>query len=118
MKEQVVEELGGLRSGRGCIDQIFVLRQLVEKYREKRKESHVAFMDLDKVYHKVFREELWRVLHECGVDGYLIRSMSSLYNGNRACVKLGSRVGEHFKVRRRLRQGCVMSPWFFNFFFY
>ena len=36
-KEQVAEEQGGLRSGWGCINQIFVLKQLVEKYREKRK---------------------------------------------------------------------------------
>ena len=34
-KEQVAEEQRGFRSGRGCIDQIFVLKQLVEKYREK-----------------------------------------------------------------------------------
>ena len=25
------------------------------------------------------------------VDGYLIRNMSSLFNGSRACVRLGSR---------------------------
>ena len=81
-KEQVAEEQGGFRSGRGCKDQIFVLKQLVEKYREKRKEFHVAFMDLEKAYDKVCREELWRVLDECGVDGYLIRSMSSLCNGS------------------------------------
>ena len=58
------------------------------------------------------------MLHECGVDGYLIRSMSSLYNGSRACMRLGSRVGEHFEVEKGLRQGCVMSPWLFNVFFF
>ena len=99
------------------IDQIFVVKQLVEKYREKMKELHVAFMDLEKAYDKVCREELWRVLHECGVDGYLIGSMSSLYNGSRTCVRLGSRVGEHFEVRRGLRRGFVMSPRFFNILF-
>ena len=31
MKEQVAEEQGGLMSGRGCINQIFILKQLVEK---------------------------------------------------------------------------------------
>ena len=30
-KEQVAEEQGGFRYGRGCIDQIFALKQLVEK---------------------------------------------------------------------------------------
>ena len=42
-KEQVTEEQGGFRSGKGCIDQIFVLKQLVEKYIEKRKELHFVF---------------------------------------------------------------------------
>ena len=51
--------------GRGCIDQIFVLKQLVEKYREKMKELHFVFMDLEKAYDNVFREALWRALHEC-----------------------------------------------------
>ena len=58
MKEQVAEEQGEFRAGKGCIDQIFILKQLVEKYREKRKEWHIAFMDLEKVYDIVCRE-LW-----------------------------------------------------------
>ena len=37
-------------------------------------------LDLENEYDKVYRGELWRVMHECGVDVYLIRSMSSLYN--------------------------------------
>ena len=73
-------------------------------------------MDLEKAYDKFCRETLWRVLHECGVDGYLIRSMSSLYNGSRACVRLDSRAGEYFELSRGLRKGCVMSPWPFNIF--
>ena len=55
-------------------------------------------------------------MHECGVDGYLIRSMISLYNGSMACVRFGVKVGEYFEVRRRLRRGCIMSQWLFNIF--
>ena len=36
-KEQVAEEQEGFTSGGACIDQIFILKQLVEKYRQKRK---------------------------------------------------------------------------------
>ena len=72
------------------------MKQLVEKYREKRKELHVTFMDLVMAYDEVCREDLLRKLHECIVDGYLIRSMSSLYNESRACVRLGSRLKDYF----------------------
>ena len=64
-------------------------------------------MNLEKVYDKVCREALWKRLHECGVNGYLIKSMSTLYDGSRTCMRLGSRVGEYFEVRTGLRQGCV-----------
>ena len=57
----------------------------------------------EKVYDKVCREKLWRVLHECGFDRNLIRSMGSLYDGSRACVRLGSRMEEYFEVRGGLR---------------
>ena len=43
-KEWVPEEQGGFRSGRGCIDHIFVLKELC-----------MAFMDLKKPYDKVCR---------------------------------------------------------------
>ena len=36
----VAEGQGGFRSGRFCIDQTFVLKQLAGKYRKKRKELY------------------------------------------------------------------------------
>ena len=86
------------------------MKQLVEKYREKRKELHIAFMDLEKAYDKMCREALCSVLHECRVDEYLIWSMSSLYNWSKEDTRLSSRVREYFEVRKGLRQGCVVSP--------
>ena len=47
-----------LSSGKGCVNKIFVLQQLSERRREKRKEIYVAFMDLEKAYDKVCREEM------------------------------------------------------------
>ena len=81
-KEQVAEKKGGFRSGI-CIDQLFLLKQVIEKHKEKIKEVYVPFMDLEKAYNKVYRKVLWRSLHEREVDGYLIRNMSSLYNGSK-----------------------------------
>ena len=42
--------------------------------------------------------------------------MKSFYVGSKDCVRVGNEVSEWFPVRVGLRQGCVMSPWLFNFY--
>ncbi len=56
------EEQGGFRKGRGCVDQIFTMKRLVEEYLGKAKKLYTAFMDLEKADDKVDREALWSVL--------------------------------------------------------
>ena len=41
------DEQGGLRAGRGCVDQIFTLKQIVEKARKKKCRVNVSFIDLE-----------------------------------------------------------------------
>ncbi len=43
---KVIEDQGGFRKGRGCVDQIFAMRRLVEWYLGKDKKLYAAFMDL------------------------------------------------------------------------
>ena len=49
------EEQGAFRSGRGCIDQIFTLKQMSEKMREKKKNLYLSFMDLQQAYDRINR---------------------------------------------------------------
>ncbi len=46
------DEQGGFRKGRRCVDQIFRVKMLVEKYLEKDRKLFAAFMDLEKAYDK------------------------------------------------------------------
>ena len=43
-----------MRSGRGCVDLVFLLKQLSKKYGENRKELYVVLME--NVYGKVYKE--------------------------------------------------------------
>ena len=108
------EEQCGFRSGRGCIDQIFVVRQICEKMLEKHQDVFWAFMDLEKAYDRIDREALWQVLGVYGVGGCVLKGIQSFYVGSSACVRVGSDMSESFEVTVGLRQGCVMSPWLFN----
>ena len=44
-KERIIEEKGRFRRGEVCVEQIFVLRQWVEKQRKKKKELYVVYID-------------------------------------------------------------------------
>ena len=51
--ENVIAKVqGGFRRGRGCTDQIFIARQICEKYLGKGKDVYFAFLDLEKAYGK------------------------------------------------------------------
>ena len=72
----VMDEQGGFRSGRGCLDQIFAVKQVIEKMTEKDKVMFMVFIDLEKAYDNVCREKLWRILFEYGIRGRLLRSIT------------------------------------------
>ena len=112
----VMDEQGGFRSGRGCIDQVFAVKQVIEKMIEKDRVMFMVFIDLEKAYDNVCREKLWRVLSEYGVRGRLLRSIKALYEGGRARVKVEGMESQGFRVRKGVRQGCTLSPWLFNVF--
>lgn len=43
------------------MDQVFVLKNLFEKYFQKGKGLYVAFVDLEKVHARVDRNALWKI---------------------------------------------------------
>ncbi|MEL7302024.1 MAG: reverse transcriptase family protein, partial [Pseudomonadota bacterium] len=110
------EEQCGFRMGRGCVDQVFSLKQLSEKYIGKGKDLYVAYMDLEKAYDRIDRDAMWRVLQMYGINGNLLRAIQSLYADSEGSVRVCREESKWFSVKVGLRQGCVMSPWLFNIF--
>ena len=102
--ENVIAEVqGGFRRGRGCTDQIFIVRQVCKKYIGKDKDVYFAFLDLEKAYDRVDRDAIWNVLRLYGNGGRLLRGVKNLYVGSKACVWVGKEVSEWFPVRLGLR---------------
>ncbi len=94
----VGDEQGGFRKGRGCVDQIFVVKILVEKYLEKNRKLFAAFMDLEKAYDRVDRKGLRDTLRVCGVGGQLLEGIKSFYENASASVRVNGELSESFKV--------------------
>jgi exonuclease III len=110
---KIQEEQCGFRGGRSTTDQLFTLRLLFEKAWEFANQVYCCFVDLEKAYDRVPRGMLWRVLQEYGVDGQLLKAITSLYDDCRSCVRVGGIKSTSFTVGVGLRQGCVLSPLLF-----
>ena len=69
----------GFTSGRGYVDQIFKLRQIGEKAREKKLRVYVSFIDLEKAYGRVNKETLWQVLRMYDIGNKMLGRIKSIY---------------------------------------
>ena len=52
----------GFRQVRGCINQVFAVRQVCEKYLANGKDVFWAFMDLENAYDTIDRHGMWQML--------------------------------------------------------
>ena len=53
---------------------------------------------------------------EMGVPDYLTCLLRNLYAGQEETVKTGHGTTDWFKIRKRLRHGCILSPCLFNLY--
>jgi len=68
----------GFMPGKSTTEPIFLLRQMMEKFRRKRKKMHMVFVDLEKAFDRVPRKVIWEVLKKKGVDGTYTVSQKKL----------------------------------------
>ena len=112
-----IEEQGGFRAGRSCIDNIFPLTQIIEKKMATNNEQlHLLFVDLTKAYDTVPIKKLWEVMSTTSVNVKVIKAIKQLYIGATSRIKIGQNLSEPFKITKGLRQGCCLSPTLFKIY--
>ena len=115
-EDELPESECGFRKGRGCMNMVFSVRQLVEKSWEHKEKLFITFVDLKKAYDLVPREAMWTVLRKLGVPDMMISLIKSFHQDMKARICLDGKLMDPISVRNGLRQGCCMAPVLFNLF--
>ena len=100
--------------GRSTINNIFIVRQLCEKYREYGRTAWHVFVDYRQAYDSVHRPSLWIILKRFNIPQKLIRLIKMCYVSSRGRVRVGGDLTDEFNVESGLRQGCPLSCMLFN----
>ncbi|KAK9053899.1 hypothetical protein SSX86_024974 [Deinandra increscens subsp. villosa] len=103
----------GFMPGQSTTEAIHILRQLMEKYREKRRDLHLVFIDLEKAYDSIPRCLIWNSLERRGVPGKYIDIIRDMYARMVTCVRAPVGDTDSFPVEVGLHQGSALSPFLF-----
>ena len=90
--------------GKSTIDAIFCLRMLLELWTEGQMAVNCAFIDLEKAYDRVPRQELWECVRLAETSECYI-TIKDMYDGATTTVRSAAGLTEEFKVGVKLHQG-------------
>ena len=105
----------GFRPGKSTIDQIFTLRQILEKTHENQIDTHHLFVDYKAAFDSPIRDCLYATMSEFGIPAKLTRLCRMTLSNTCSSVKVGNDLSETFNTDRGFRQGDPLSCDLFNF---
>nr|GEY76645.1 hypothetical protein [Tanacetum cinerariifolium] len=79
IETRVLENQLSFMPGWSTTEGIHLLKSLMEKYRERQRDLHMAFRDLEKAYDRVPRELLWRTLRDKGTPRRYSKVIKDMY---------------------------------------
>ena len=87
----------------------------LKKQESSRKTSISALLTMPKPL-SVWITINWKILKEMGIPDHLTNLLRNLYVGQEATVRTGHGTTDWFQTWKGVRQGCMLSPCFFNIY--
>ena len=116
MNHELPDVQAGFRKGRGTRDQIANIHWIIEKAGEFQKNIYFCYTDYVKAFDCVDHNKLWKILKEMGISDHLTCLLRNLYADQEATVRTGQGTMDWFQIGKGVRQGCILSPCFFNLY--
>jgi exonuclease III len=118
-KNKIIPEFqNGFRSGRGCVDNIFVINSLIELTINQKQNNAIfaIFIDFKGAYDNINHQKLWPHLHKNLVSSKIILTLKKIYETFHVRIATSLGKTELVKLLRGLLQGDPLSPFAFNIY--
>ena len=105
----------GFRKDRGTRDQIANICWINKKAREFQKNIYFCYIEYAKAFDCVEHNKLWKMLRDGNTKSpYLSPEKSEGMHIKKQQLELDMEPTDWFQIGKRVRQGCILSPWSFN----
>ena len=116
IKPEIAEEQCGFVEGKGTSNAIYIIRTLVERALEVQKDVYLCFIDYTKAFDRVKHNEIMKQLTQLRIDGKDLRIIKNIYWEQEAAMRVENDTSSFEKIKRGVRQGCVLSPDLFSLY--
>jgi hypothetical protein len=104
----------GFRPSRSTIDNIFMIRQIIEKFYEYNIDIRNIFIDYTHAFDSIKGNKIIDSLTQIKVPPKLIRLVKLTFENTTAKVKVNNAYTSEFRVESGVKQGDPLSPTLFN----
>ena len=106
----------GFRHGLGTRESILNLRMVIERSLEMQNDVYICFIDYTKAFDRVIHSKVIDCLKEVGIEDRDLQIITKMYWEQTAVVKTDTGITEECKIKKGVRQGCVLSASPFNLY--
>ena len=99
--------------GRGTIEQIIALEQIIEKSIEFNNPVYIAFIDFTKAFDSVKLPCLWKLLECTSINKRYINLLKQTYDKSTAAIKIDIGISRHVNILKGVKQGDILSALLF-----
>ncbi len=116
--KKLADTQAAYRTEFSTIDQIFILKSLINKYTIRgKKKLFGCFVDFKKAFDSVWHNGLlFKLLDQYQIGGKFYGIIKNMYSTARSCVKLPYGVTDTFPIQKGIKQGDTLSPFLFNLY--
>lgn len=103
----------GFREGRSCIQQITILRRIMDGAFSQDIPLFITFVDFKKAFDSIDRDMMFAILRHYSIPQKIVAAIRVLYDESKCQVYLQGQLSEPFKITTGVLQGDVLAPFLF-----